>query len=177
MDTLGTVVDHSAPGREVFVFQVNVGADVQEMVSILAPGTVFEHGLCTEAILGRIRPGPTDGRQITPERFQENPAFVQFLRGLISARVYTVEGLRRAAEQQGEGYVYLIDARTPEPDGQVPPADVIGAVSVHGGSLVAASYRHNPNHRLLTNDGFFKLPTELETILLTDLHARCAQPR
>ena len=88
-----------------------------------------------------------------------------------------MEGLRRGGEQQGEGYVYLIDARTPEPDDQGPPADVIGAVSVHGGSLVAASYRHNPNHRLLTKDGFFKLPTELETILLTDLRARCAQPR
>lgn len=177
MDRLGTVVDHSAPGREVFVFQVNVGADVQEMVSILDPGTVIEHGLCTEAILGRIRPGITDGRQITPEHFQENPAFVQLLRNLISERVYELEGLRRAGEQQGDGYVYLIDARTPEPDGQVPPADVIGAVSVHGGSLVAASYRHNPNHRLLTKDGFFKLPTELEMILLADLRARCAQPR
>jgi hypothetical protein len=177
MDTLGTVVDHSALGREVFVFQVNVGGDVQEMVSILEPGAVFEHGLCTEAILGRIRPGPTNGSQITPERFQENPAFVHFLRELISEKVYTVGGLRRTGEQQGEGYVYLIDARTPEPQGKVTPADVIGAVTVHGGSLVAASYRHNPNHRLLTADGFFKLPTELETILLTDLRARCAQTR
>jgi hypothetical protein len=48
---LGTVVDQSDLGREVFVFQVNVGAVVQEVVSILNPNTVFGYGLCTEAIL------------------------------------------------------------------------------------------------------------------------------
>ncbi len=170
-------MDHPDRGREVFVFQVNVGANVQEVVSVLGPGTVFEHGLCTEAILGVVRPGPTSEPKITPERFQENPAFVQYLRELISSRIYDTEGIRRAGEQQGEGYVYLIDARTPQPDGQVPSADVIEAVQVQGGSLVAASYQHNPNHQLLTKDGFFRLPTELETILLADLRARCTQPR
>jgi hypothetical protein len=88
-----------------------------------------------------------------------------------------VEGLRQAGQQQGEGYVYLIDARTPQPNGQVLSPDVIGVVKVQDGTLVAASYQHNPNHRLLTEDGFFKLPAELEPILQTDLRARCARPR
>jgi hypothetical protein len=171
------VTDQSHRGREVFVFQVNIGADVQEIVSILNPGTVFEHGLCTEAILGVLRPSAAGDRRITPERFQENPAFVQYLRELISSRIYDLEGIRRAGEQQAEGYVYLIDARTPQPDGQVPPADIIGAVKVQAGALIAGSYQHNPNHRLLTSDGFFRLPPELETILQTDLRTRCAQPR
>ncbi len=170
------MADHSDLGREIFVFQINVGTEAQEVVSILDPGTAFTHGLPTEAILGMVRPDATGGDWITPERFQENPAFVQYLRALISDRVYDVEGLRRAAQQQGEGYVYLIDARTPQPDGQVPPADIIGAVKVQDGTLVVASYQHNPNHRLLTRDGFFRLPTELETILQTDLHARSTQP-
>jgi hypothetical protein len=171
------VTGQSDRGREVFVFQVNVGADVQEVVSVLNPGTVFEHGLCTEAILGVVRPGVSGERGITPDRFQDSPAFVQYLRALISSRIYDVEDIRRAGQQQGEGYVYLIDARTPQPDRQVPPADVIGVVKTRAGSLVAASYQHNPNHRLLTNDGFFRLPTELETILQADLRARCTRPR
>jgi hypothetical protein len=170
------VADHSDLGREVFVFQVNVGADTQEVVSILDPSTVFEHGLPTEAILGVLRPSATGGHQITPERFQENPAFVRHLQGLISTRIHEVEGIRRAAQKQGEGHVYLIDARTPQPDGQVPPADIIGAVKVQAGTLVAGSYQPNPNHRLLTKDGFFTLPTELETVLQTDIHARCTRP-
>jgi len=90
----------------------------------------------------------------TPERFQENPAFVRYLQNLISTRVREVEGIRRAAHQQGEGYVYLVDARTPQPDAQVPPADIIGALKVQTGTPVAASYRPNPNHRLLTKDAF-----------------------
>lgn len=170
------MVDQSYLGREVFVFQADIGADAQEVVSILDPSTVFEHGLPTEAILGVLRPSATGEHQITPERFQENPAFVHYLQGLISNRIHGVEGIRRAAQHQGEGYVYLIDARTPQPDGHVPPADIIGAVKIQAGTVVAASYQPNPNHRLLTKDGFFALPTELEIILQTDLHARCIRP-
>ena len=117
---------HSGIGREVFVYQVNVGADVREVVSLLDPDTAFGHGICTEAIVGMVRPGPAGQPQIEPERFQENPAFVQFLRELISARIYDVEDLRRAGQQQGEGYLYLLDARTPQPQGQVPPVDATG---------------------------------------------------
>lgn len=171
------MTDPSYPGREIFVFEINIGAEVQEVVSILNPGTAFAHGLCTEAILGVVRPDATGHGRITPERFQENPAFVEYLRALISDWVYDAEDLRRDAQQQGEGYIYLIDARTPQPDGQVPPADIIGAVKVQDGRLVAASYHHNPNHRLLTEDGFFRLPAELETNLRTDLHARSTLSR
>jgi hypothetical protein len=170
------VVDQSHLGREAFVFQVNVGAETQEVVSVVNPSTVFEHGLPTEAILGVLRSGATRGHQITPERFQENPAFVRYLQSLIATRIGEVEAVRRAAQQQGEGYVYLVDARTLQPDGQVPSADVIGAVKVQAGTPVAASYQPNPNHRLLTKDGFFRLPTELETILQADLLARSTRP-
>lgn len=171
------MVDHSHLGRQIFVFQVDSGAGVKEFVSILGPDAVFEHGLRAEAILGSLRPDATGDQRITPERFQENPAFVQYLRTLVTDHVYRVEGLRRAARQQVDGYVYLIDARTPQPDGQVPPADIIGAVRVQAAELVAGSYQHNPNHRLLTEHGFFRLPPELESILETDLRTRCAQPR
>jgi hypothetical protein len=166
------VTDHSYLGRDVFVFQVDVGAEVQEVVSILDPGTAFARGLRTEAILGVLRPATTGYDRITPERFQENPAFVEYLRALISDRICEVEGLRRAARRLGEGHVYLIDERTPQPDGQVPPADILGAVKVQDGRLVTASYQHNPNHRLLTKDGFLRLPAELETILESAIHAR-----
>jgi hypothetical protein len=54
---------------------------------------------------------------------------------------------------------------------------VIGAVAVRAGKLVPDSYQHNPNHRLLTSDGFFMLPTELYTFLYSDLRERCTRSR
>lgn len=169
------MVEQSDQGREVFVFQVNTGAGVQEVVSIVHPGTVFEHGLPTEAIVGILRSGPPGDHQITPERFQENPAFVRHLQELIAARIHEVDGIQQAARQHGDGWVYLIDARA-QFGGKVPPTDVIGAVEVEDGTLVADSYRPNPNHRLLTEDGFFELPAELEVILRTDLDTRRTRP-
>jgi hypothetical protein len=121
------VVDPSPLGRQVFVFEIDSGAGTQEVVSILGPDIVFEHGLCTEAILGILRPDANGSHRITPHCFQENPAFVQYLRALLADHLLDLEGLR-AAQQQGDGYVYLIDRRTPQPEGQVPPADVIGAL-------------------------------------------------
>ena len=43
------MVDHSPLGRQIFVFQVDSGTGMQQVVSILGPDVVFEHGLCTEA--------------------------------------------------------------------------------------------------------------------------------
>jgi hypothetical protein len=73
------------------------------------------------------------------------------------------------------GYVVLIDGRTPTPDGDVPPSDVIGVVDVDAGDVVADSYQHNSNHQLLTTNGFFVLPPELETVLQNDLRNLCRQ--
>lgn len=178
VDRLRLVVGQPNLGREVFVYEVGVGAGIQEVVSIVHPDVVFEHGLCTEAIMGGLRADPTaDQPQITPERFQENAAFVAFLRELIAAHIFDIEGLQLAGRQQREGYVYLIDARTPQPEGQIPPVGVIGGINVQGGTLVPGSYQHNPNHRLLTENGLFRLPAELESVLLDELHARCARRR
>lgn len=70
--------------------------------------------------------------------------------------------------------MYLLDARTPDPGGRVPAEDIIGAVEVVEGQLVPGSYQHNPRHRLLTVNGWFRLPDELEAALQRRLHARGA---
>jgi hypothetical protein len=107
--------------------------------------------------------------------FDPNPAFVQLLHQVIADHIAASPGIRREGKRQGDGYVYLLDGRTPQPDGQVPPEDIIGAVAVHGGSVVPGSYQHNPNHRLLTADGWFVLPPDIEIALQDELRARCAR--
>jgi hypothetical protein len=52
--------------------------------------------------------------------------------------------------------------------------DIIGAVAVHGGLLVPDSYQPNTNHQLLTADGLFVLPPELEIALEDEVRTRCA---
>lgn len=137
------------------------------------PAFVFEHGLCSEAIAGDLTPETGGSQEITPERFRENPDFVRHLQQVIAEKIYQVDGLQRAGRQQGGGWVYLLDARTPDPQGAVPPADIIGAVEVGNGTLVPGSYRPNAHHRLVTGDGFFRLPPELETALLDAVRVLC----
>ena len=167
----------SDQSRPIFRYTVNIGAGEQEVASLVPPDLVFEHGLCTEAILGVIGSDPGNSEGVAPDRFQENPAFVQFLQEVISDHVYGLDDLVREGKRHRNGHIYLIDGRTPQPDGSVPPEDIIGAVDVEDGSLVPGSYEHNPNHRLLTEDGFFLLPPQLEAVLDREVRARCTRPR
>lgn len=169
---LATVTSPGRRGRTVFVYDAGTEVGKQRFVSIIDPATVFSTGLCAEAIIGVVLPGAPDG-PLSPEAFRPNPLFVDYLRRLIAEHVDHVAAVRLQAHRQGSGYVYLVDGRTPTPDGVVPPEDVIGAVAVEAGTVVAGSYRHNPNHQLLTHGGFFVLPAELEAVLQSDLRVRC----
>jgi|SRR5215475_9183483 len=164
----------SGLNREVFVYRTVVDGRERDLVSLLEPGWVFERGLPAEGILGALRTVGAGMAGITPEQFQENGFFIQFLHDLLAEQLYQDAQMRRAAQQQGDGYVYLIDARTRHPDAEVPAQDIIGAVTVEAGSLVPGSYRGNPNHRLLTDDGFFLLPPELETVLQSRIRSGAA---
>jgi hypothetical protein len=151
-------------GRDVFIYRVDIGGGERDVVSILEPSWVFERGLSPEAILGRIGPGDSIDA-FTPAGFQENPAFLRLLSRVIYEEVGNDPGLQTEAERQGEGSVYLLDGRTPDPAGRVPPEDIIGAVDVENGIMAPGSYQHNPRHRLLTVHGFFRLPSTLEAAL------------
>jgi hypothetical protein len=161
--------------RKVFIYQADIDGDKQDVVSIMDDNWVFRHGLCAEAILGRLRPPVAGDHGITPERFSPNPAFVQLLHQVIAEHISASPEIRREGKRQRDGYVYLLDGRTPQPGGQVPPEDIIGAVAVRGGSLVSGSYQPNTAHRLLTADGLFVLPPEIEIALQDEVRTRCAQ--
>jgi hypothetical protein len=169
-------MDERSP-RQVFTYRLDMGAGEQDVVSLVGPELVFEHGLCTEAILGVLTPGSQPGDAFRPECFRQNPAFVTYLGGLMAAHILSDADLVREARRQAEGFVYVLDGRTPTPRDRVPAEDVIGAAAVNAGELVPGSYRHNPNHQLLTMNGYFVLPSQMEDILLFDIRQRCAAPR
>lgn len=110
--------------------------------------------------------------------FEPNPAFVRFMHATIAEFGLHDPGLQAAAIEQGEGYVYIIDLRTPDgPMGRVPPEDIIGAFKVEGGSIVPASYQEMGTHRLMTDNGLVQFLPEMHAFLVASLVQATLAPR
>jgi hypothetical protein len=160
----------------IVVYRVDTPDGQKDYVSCLPHEQVFAAGgLPPEAIIGSLlRPLKTD-EAITPEVFARNRVFVDFLHGVIARRGPTLPGLIAEARRQGEGWVYIIDQRTRTPQGSIPPKDIIGDFEVKDGQVVPGSYQPSPRHRILSDDGFFRLAAELQTCLLEELATRAGQ--
>jgi hypothetical protein len=113
-----------------------------------------------------------DGEPIAPENFVRNKVFNDFMHEFIARQGPKLKGLQAEARRQVEGWVYIIDARTATPQGKVPPHDIIGAFEVKAGQVVADSYRRNDNHVLLSKEGFFRFPPQLQKELSAELVER-----
>jgi|SRR5579871_237365 len=157
------------------ICRIDTPDGIQDCVTILDDKLVFARGLPSEAIVGiLVRPlGP--GEAITAEIFSRNRGFVDYMHALIARRGPELPGLIAEATRQGDGFVFVIDQRTPTPRGAVPPEDIVGAFEVKGGQVVSGSYRPSPNHRLLTSNGFFQLGPELQPCLLLEVTALAMQ--
>ncbi|HYH83036.1 MAG TPA: hypothetical protein VEX86_24790 [Longimicrobium sp.] len=153
----------------VFVCRVRVPEGTREYVTVLPPDDVLARGLPNHAIVGALLHPLAEGEDAHPDVFTPNPAFVRFMHDVLARHAASEPGLRDEARRLGDGYVYVIDARTPDPTGAVPPEDVIGAVQVTGGEPVPGSYRANPKHQLLTAHGFFSLGEELHALLMREV--------
>ena len=157
--------------QTVYVCRVRVPEGTREYVTVLSPDDVLARGLPGAAIVGALLRPPGEGDDVTPDVFTPNPAFVRFMHDVLAKHAHAQPGLRDEARRVGDGYVYIIDARTPEPAGEVPRDDIIGALKVEAGEPVAGSYRANPNHQLLTARGFFSLGEELHACLMAEVEA------
>ncbi|WP_433058614.1 hypothetical protein [Dactylosporangium sp. CS-033363] len=162
--------------RAPFVYEVTLGERIRHLVSPLTPDEVFERGLCTEAVYGLLALGVAGLDGMPPDHFEENPVFVRFLHETIGDDVFGVPAVRAQAAEIGDGWLYILDARTPDPAGTVPNEDIIGAVRVQKQQPMPLSYRANAHHRLYTSAGFFQLPEELEMALLKRLRALAEAP-
>jgi hypothetical protein len=136
------------------------------VLSILSPHEVQAlGGLPVEGIAGRF-----EGEAISVDTFRQNPAFVEFMHRMIETAGPDDRDMQAAAQEQGDGWVYVIDLRTPEgPSGAVPPEDIIGAFEVQGGRIIAGSYRANANHRVYTTNGLVSLPPSIRRAFVEQL--------
>ncbi len=132
----------------VFQVQMEASGPAQYLLAALSPADVADTGLRGEAVLGLLsRPeGPIDAENLRP-----NPAFLAFLHWAIAKHAPGNRHLLDSARRQGDGWVYIIDARTPSPQGSVPPEDILGAFEVRQGALVR--YQASPTYRVATANG------------------------
>jgi hypothetical protein len=140
--------------------------NIQRVLSILTPEEAKSlGGLPAEAIVGILQ-----GEELTVEALRPNPRFVEFMHRVIRIAAPEDPELQTAAAEQGDGWVYIIDLRTPEgAQGRVPPDDIIGAFEVRSGQIVAGSYWPNENYRAFTRNGVVQLPPSLREAFIRAL--------
>jgi hypothetical protein len=155
----------------LIVCHVDTPEGSKDYVTCLSHEQVFEHGLPPEAIIGVLLRPLDEGEKITPAVFARNRIFVDFMHDVIARRGPALHGLIAEAQRQRDGWVYIIDQRTPTPQGAVPPEDIVGAFEVKDGRVVPGSYWRSPKHMILSSEGFLQLGSELQQCLLEELTA------
>ena len=151
---------------QVRVFEVRTEEGFVGMVSIAPTELGFTKGLRSEAVMGTV---PAGTNQILPSNFTVNPVFVRFLHDFIAKHTPTLPEFLAEAQRHQDGWVYIIDYRTGDVNGDVPPEDLLGAFEVKSGEPLL--YHSNPNYRLFTERGFFVLHPQLEARLLEEIEA------
>lgn len=141
----------------ISICRVNTPDGVKDYVTCMPHQTVFERGLAPEAVIGVLLQPVDEVASITPAVFARNRVFVDFMHGVIARRGPETPGLIAEARKQGDGWVYIVDQRTRDPQGHIPPEDIVGVFAVKGGQIVPNSCRPNPKHLTLSADGFFQL--------------------
>lgn len=159
----------NSPELPVTFCEVRTGNDTVVYVTLAAPNGAFKRGLVSQEIIGQLFNPLKTGEMPVPDNFARNPAFVSFLHASIKSHGPSVPGLIDAARKQGDGLVVITDGRTRTPQGDIPPEDILGGFQVISGAINPDAYYPNPNHRLLTDDGFFRLEVPLLEKLLEDI--------
>lgn len=134
------------------------------VLSLLAPEDI-QDGLPTEAIIGTL---PANVTSISPIHFKPNPAFANFMHDVIRRYAPLHKDLQDAAQRKAEGWIYIIDCRVTDPQGEVEKEDVIGAFKIESGVIVPDSYQRNNGHLLVSNRGPFCLDDFLRSKLLEE---------
>lgn len=153
----------------ISVCEVQTTQGVVAYVTLAPPGEVTKRGLVTQEIIGQLFDLHRADGPFEPDNFARNRAFVDFMHGVIQKHAPAAPNLVAAAKIQANGWVHIIDGRTPTPQGPVPAEDVLGAFQVKDGEIVPGSYQANPNRRILSRNGFFQLEPMLQQRLLDDL--------
>ena len=105
--------------------------------------------------------------------FRPNPEFMKFMHRVIREAGPLDASKQAAAADQRDGWVYVIDLRTPDgPQGNVPIEDIIGGFEVKGGLISSDAYRPNDGHLVHSEQGFVQLPPSLHQAMVDAVWAQ-----
>lgn len=153
----------------IIICRVQSAEGPRDYVTCLDEQFLTAHGLPAEAVLGVVQRPLQPGEGITPANFSWNRGFVDFMHAMIARRGPKLAGVRGQARRQREGWLYVIDQRTPNPQVSVPPEDIVGAFEVRNGQVLPDSYHPSQSHVILSAHGFVRLGPELQSCLLQEL--------
>jgi hypothetical protein len=156
----------------MYVCHVVTPEGAKDYVTLVCPEDAFSRGLVSEAIVGVLLRPLEPQEPITPQVFAKNPAFVKFMHEVIARHGPDQSDCQAEAQRLGEGWVYIIDQRTPTPGGHVPPEDIVGAFEVKSGTVDRSTYHPNHKHVILSPHGFFQLGKGLQECLMQELATR-----
>ena len=144
-----------------------VEAEINErelfLVTLASKKKVELEGLISNLILGSLPFIPNKESEIH-QIFQENKEFRSTLTSFINTVLTRQDELINQAKAQGTGWIYLIDQRTPTPQGETPPEDIIGGFQIENGESL--KFTPNTKHTLISRSGVFDLGNSANKLLL-----------
>jgi hypothetical protein len=150
------------------IYTVRTPEGIKNIASLISQEIAFEKGLLPESIIGYFTK-EINNEELHPEDFVRNTLFVEILHKSIAEYAPRIKSFQATAQKLENGWVYVIDQRTPDPAGNVPPEDIISAFEIRKGEVIEGSYKPNDNHRILSPKGFCGLDVELYEYLIDKL--------
>jgi hypothetical protein len=150
----------------MYIYTIKVNNKRQQVVSFLTPEEINDRGLPSASILGTL--SESNSQNINLDNFVPNPNFIDFLHGIIAKVAPDSPSLQAEAQQQKNGWIYIIDARCISQEKSILPEDIIGAFELQEGQIIIESYQRNDNHLIFSQNGFFKLEPRLEKHLIEE---------
>jgi hypothetical protein len=137
------------------------------------PPVSFKEGLAPAAIVGRLKQlSNIEGQgRLRPQDLIPNPMFLAILHRTVAEGAPQISEYQAEAKKVGLGWLYVIDGRTPAPNGVIHQRDILGAFSVRDGTIQTHSYTPNDQYVVFTEDGFFRLHEALGSKLSAALLA------
>jgi hypothetical protein len=147
--------------NEFSVCRVDTDDGTRDFVTLVTPEIFGSRGLVPEAIVGVLSRLLEDDERITQDVFSRNSVFVEFMHEVIARHAPKDSAFQAEARRQGNGWIYIIDQRTPDPGGTVPSEDIIGGFQIANGKVISESYQRNSKHRIFSSKGFFNLEGQI----------------
>lgn len=98
--------------------------------------------------------------------FRDNPAMKDQIYEIIKSNLINSDYYKSLASCWPDGHMHIADGRVLTAFGRTPePDDILATVLVREGKMILSSLQQMPTHRLLTVNGLFELPAELDKIL------------